>query len=198
MSDYSAKAQPYLNVIAANVFLSQVFRDWLIVGTPAEAIYQGSSVLVDEQRAVRWRRKPTKQPFWSNYHCGLDAACKCRIPESKALESDAIFYFQNVSGRTLALHIEFKHRSELLKYGQSEAYPLRAMCFQERVLYGHPYSIAHDDWALAIFCDEDSLNDPRVQKFQRKISHVEAAEMMKHLGYVSWPSALEGTAFGRP
>ena len=53
MPAYSAKAQPYLDVIAASVFRSQDVRDWLIKGTPAEANYTGSDVLIDEQRAVR-------------------------------------------------------------------------------------------------------------------------------------------------
>ncbi len=63
MPAYSGKAQPYLNAIADGVFASQAVRDWLIKGTPIEPDYIGSSVLIDEQRAVRWQIKPTKQPF---------------------------------------------------------------------------------------------------------------------------------------
>jgi hypothetical protein len=93
MPAYSGKAQPYLDAIAASVFTSREVRNWLIKGTPAEANYVGSSVLTEEQRALRWRAKPTKQPFWANYWCGPDSRCSCRIDGSKGLESDAIFFF---------------------------------------------------------------------------------------------------------
>jgi hypothetical protein len=67
MPAYSGKAQPYLDAIAGGVFTSQDVRDWLIAGTPVGADYAGSSALIDEQRAVRWRIKATKQPCWANY-----------------------------------------------------------------------------------------------------------------------------------
>ena len=66
MPAYSGKAQPFLDAIAESVFTSQAFRDWLIKGTPVEAQYSGAVALTDEQRAVRWRSKPTKQPYWAN------------------------------------------------------------------------------------------------------------------------------------
>lgn len=91
MAAYSEKAQPYLDAIAEGVFGDQKIRDWVIQATPHEAAYFGASVLIDEQRAVRWHAKPTKQPFWANYHCGKDKRCTCRIEGSDALESDAIF-----------------------------------------------------------------------------------------------------------
>lgn len=80
---------------AESVFTSQDVKDWLIKGTPVEVDYVGSRVLIDEQRVVRWRAKPTKQPFWANYWCGRDSSCTCRIEGSKGLESDAIFFFSN-------------------------------------------------------------------------------------------------------
>ena len=80
---YSGKAQPYLDAIAESVFASQTVRDWLIIGTPAERAFTGASVLIDEQRAVRWTTKETKQPFWANYWCGRDSRCTCRIEGSK-------------------------------------------------------------------------------------------------------------------
>jgi hypothetical protein len=109
MPAYSERAQPYLDAIAEGAFTSQDIRDWLIAGTPAEANYAGSGALIDEQRAVRWQIKPTEQPFWANYHCGRDSRCTCRIEGSKALESDAIFFFRNSLDRVLAVHVEFKH-----------------------------------------------------------------------------------------
>ena len=49
MPDYSGKAQPYLDAIAESLFTSQAVRDWLIAGTPVEANYTKSDVLIDEQ-----------------------------------------------------------------------------------------------------------------------------------------------------
>src|SRR5690242_2529465 len=109
MHGYSAKAQSYLDAIAEGVFTSRLVRDWLISGTPFERSYFGSDALIDEQRDVRWYRKQTKQPFWANYHCGKDSACTCRIPGSKGLESDAVFFLRNNLSRVLAVHVEFKH-----------------------------------------------------------------------------------------
>lgn len=177
MPAYSAKAQPYLDAIANSFFLKSQVRDWIIKGTPAEANYSDSDVLIDEQRSVRWRVKPTKQPFWANYWCGRDRRSSCRIEGSKGLESDAIFFLRNRSGRVLALHIEFKHKSEVFGYGQPEAYPLRAECFvrthQERLTMNE-----HHDWATVIFCDASSLTDQRLIHFHRVITHDEAATMI--------------------
>lgn len=176
MPGYSDKAQPYLDAIAESVFTSQAVRDWLIAGTPAEVSYTGAGILIEEQRAVRWRSKPTKQPFWANYFCGRDSRCTCRIEGSKALESDAIFFFQRV-GRVLAVHVEFKHKNESFQFGQPEGYPLRAACFA-KTYRQRPALNAHDDWVTALFCDEGSLSDPRLSYFQRVITHGEAARMI--------------------
>jgi hypothetical protein len=177
MSASSAKAQPYLDAIASSVFMSQDVRDWLITGTSAEPNYVGAGVLFDEQRAVRWRTKPTKQPFWANYWCGRDNRCTCRIDGSKGLESDAIFFFRNASNRILAVHVEFKHPNESFGFGQPEAYPLRAACF---VKTHHERSTLnpHHDWATVIFCGADSLPDERLSHFERVITHDEAATMI--------------------
>lgn len=164
MPAYSGKAQPYLDAIAESVFTSQDVRDWLIAGTPAEANYAKSDVLIDEQRAVRCRVKPTKQPFWANYWCGRDSRCTCRIDGSKGLESDAIFFFRNSSSRILAVHVEFKHRNEAFGFRQPEAYPLRAACFAKT---HHERSTlnAHHDWTTAIFCGAEALSDQRLSHF---------------------------------
>jgi hypothetical protein len=171
MPAYSGKAQRYLDAIAASVFASQHVRDWLIRDTPVESNYIGSSVLFDEQRAVRWCKKPTRQPFWANYWCGRDSQCTCRIEGSKGLESDAIFFFRNSLNRVLAVHVEFKHPNEAFGFGQPEAYPLRAACFSKT----HPERStlnAHHDWTTVIFCGGGSLSDPRLSNFQRVITQL--------------------------
>jgi hypothetical protein len=184
MAAYSEKAQPYLDAIAASVFTSQEVRDWLIAGTPVEASYAGSDALIDEQRAVRWQKKPTKQPFWANYWCGRDSRCTCRIEGSTGLESDAIFFFRNSLGRVLAVHVEFKHANEAFSFGQPEAYPLRAACFA-RTHHERATLNTHDDWATVIFCGAESLLDQRLSHFQRVITHGEAARTIR-----SYPSNI--------
>jgi hypothetical protein len=177
MPPYSGKAQPYLAAIAEGVFTSQGVRDWLIKGTPVEANYVGSGVLFDEQRAVRWRKRRTSQPFWANYHCGLDSRCACRIDGSKALESDAIFFLRNNSGRILAVHTEFKHPKEPFGFGQPEAYPRRAACFVNKHRK-RPTLNEHQDWTTVLFCGPEVLSDYGISWFQRVITHAEAAEMI--------------------
>ncbi len=178
MSRYSSKAQPYLDAIAESVFTSQEIRDWLIAGTPAESKYAGSNILIDEQRAVRWRKNRTEQPFWANYWCGRDSRCTCRIKGSKGLESDAIFFLRNGSARILAVHVEFKHENETFGFGQPEAYPLRAACFA-RTHKDRPTLNAHDDWVTVIFCGNEQRSDQRLSCFQRIITHDEAIRMIK-------------------
>jgi hypothetical protein len=178
MVAYSGKAQPYLDAIAEGVFTSHEVRDWLIKGTPAEASFTGSDVLIEEQRVVRWRSKPTKQPFWANYWCGRDSRCTCRVEGSKGLESDAIFFLRNGSDRILAVHIEFKHPNKAFSLGQAEAYSLRATCFL-KTYHERATLNAHHDWTTVIFCGAKSLSDQRLSHFQRVIMHGEAVEMIR-------------------
>lgn len=175
---YSVKAQPYLDAIAKGVFTSQEVRNWLIKDTPVQVNYAGSDVLFDEHRAVRWKRKRTRQPFWANYWCGRDSLCTCRIAGSKGLESDAIFFFRNHANRTLAVHVEFKHSGEAFTFGQPEAYPLRAICFTQ-THHERPSLNAHNDWTTVIFCGTESLSDPKLSYFQRVITHEEAARVVR-------------------
>jgi hypothetical protein len=177
MPAYAEKAQPYLDAIADAVFNSQGVRDWLIKGTSAESTYAGSRVLIDEQRAVRWRQKATKQPYWANYFCGRDSRCTCRIAGGKGLESDAIFFFRNSSKQILAVHVEFKHPNERFTFGQPEAYPLRAACFV-KTWRERPTLNAHDDWTTVIFCDVKSVSDYTRTYFQRVITHDETGQMI--------------------
>ncbi len=174
MAGYSAKAQPFLDAIAAGVFASTGVRDWLIAGTPAEPDYAGATVLIEEQRAVRWRVTPTLLPFWATYYCRRERNCTCRIAGSVALESDAIFFFRNTWGRVLAVHVEFKHPTETFSFGQPEAYPLRAACFASG-RHLRPTVNPHHDWATVLFCGRGALADPRLCHFQRVITHEEAA-----------------------
>lgn len=178
MPAYSGKAQPYLDAIAGSVFASGAVRDWLIKGTSAASNYTGSSVLFDEQRTQRWQVRPTKQPFWANYWCGLDSRCTCRIPDSKGLESDAIFFFRNSAKRVLAVHVEFKHPGERFGYGQPEAYPLRAACFA-KTYQSRKTVNAHHDWTTVIFCGSETPADPRLKNFERVIFHPEAAKVIE-------------------
>ncbi|WP_024879747.1 MULTISPECIES: hypothetical protein [unclassified Methylosinus] len=177
MAAYSEKAQPFLDAIADAVFNSITVRDWLIRGTRAQAHYAGAPVLIDEQRAVRWRKKPTIQPFWANYHCGKDDRCTCRIAGSRSLESDAIFFFRNTLGHTLALHVEYKHPNEPFRPGQPEGYPLRAACFT-KTHSQRPSLNAHDDWIAILFCGDETLRDSRSRNFDRVITHSEARGMI--------------------
>lgn len=174
---YSQKAQPFLNAIADGIFTSVEVRNWLIAQTNAASSYKSAAILIEEQKAVRWHKKPTLQPFWANYHCGRDADCTCRIVGSKSLESDAIFFLQNGSGRILAVHIEFKHPKEPFGFGQPEGYPMRADCFA-RTHRERSTLNAHDDWITVIFCDEATLSDQRLSHFERVITHREAAAMI--------------------
>lgn len=181
MSAYSAKAQPYLDAIAASAFADVAVRDWLIAGCRHEQAYRGATILNDEQRNVRWKNKPTKQPFWANYWCGKDTSCTCRIAGSKCIESDAIFFIRNELGRGLALHLEFKHRAEAFQFGQPEAYPMRAACFT-RTHPSRKTMNAHHDWITILFCDVSTLDDPRIGHFDRVITHDEAKERI-----LGWP-----------
>lgn len=178
MPAYSGKAQPYLDAIAAGIFSSVVVRNWLIKGTTAELNYSSPDVLIEEQRAKRWAKCPTKQPFWANYWCGRDSRCECRIKDSRGLESDAIFFFRNAIDRILAVHVEFKHSGEAFQYGQPESYPLRAKCFTQ-TWADRPSLNEHHDWTTVIFCGEDSLSDKRLTGFQRVITHAEARQMIE-------------------
>lgn len=183
MIRYSEKAQPFLDAIANAVFNSSAVRDWIIAGTKHEAIYTGSGILTDEQKNIRWRKKPTTQPYWANYFCGKDSRCRCRIKGSKSLESDAIFFFrETTAGRVLAVHVEFKHEGELFSYGQPEGYPLRAKCFAE-TYSARPTLNAHDDWMTVVFCGEKLILEPKIQYFDRAISHAEAAKIIS-----MWPN----------
>jgi hypothetical protein len=93
----------------------------------------------------------------------------CRIEGSKALESDAIFFFRSQSNRVLAVHVEFKHKHEAFGFGQPEGYPLRAACFL-KTLSERPMLNEHHAWTTVLFCDIGTLVDPRLRHFHRVIT----------------------------
>ena len=183
MPAYSGKAQPNLDAIAEGVFSSIGFRNWIIEGTSAAAKYHDALPLIDEQRDVRWAKKPTKQPFWANYWCGRDTRCTCRVYGSKGLESDAIFFLKNENWRRLAIHVEFKHSREQFSFGQAACYPLRADCFSKTHQQRSTLN-AHEDWITVIFCDDAALRKEELECFDRIIRHSDAA------GYLAgWPKS---------
>ncbi|MEZ5755763.1 MAG: hypothetical protein R3D90_13710 [Paracoccaceae bacterium] len=167
---YSAKAQPFLDAIAAGVFSQQEVRDWLVQGTPKTADFTGSRSLHKEQERLR---PETKQPFWANLWCGKDVACTCRIPGSRSLETDALFILESPTQRRLALHVEFKHPRESLQPGQAEGYPLRAACWADKARCPRRV-LPHDEWLTVIFCDATDLSLPSMKAFDRRIAHQDA------------------------
>ena len=175
MVAYSGKAHPYLDAFAAAVFGDGAFRDWVVSGTRTAPDYTGDDVLIDEQRAVRWAKRQTSQPFWANYWCGKDSRCTCRVPGSKGLESDAIFFPRKTSGRVLAVHLEFKLIGEAVGFGQAASYPLRAACFA-RTHAARATLNAHDDWICIVLCGAQGLDDPELKHFDRAILHEEVSQ----------------------
>ena len=177
MPAYSWKAQPFLNAFANAMFKDSDFLPYVLDGTRHFSDYATGSVLHDEQRAVRWKRKPTKQPFWANYHCGKDTLCICRIDGSKGLESDAIFFVRSEVNRVLAIHLEFKRPSEPFEFGQAECYPLRAACFAATHAERKAVN-AHDDWMTVLLCGNADRGKPGTSHFDRVLSH---DDMRDHL-----------------
>jgi hypothetical protein len=158
---YSSWAQPYLDAIAAGVFGQQAVRDGLVAGTAMAGRYHGAQL-----------RRGTRKPFWANLFCGRDAACTCRVPGSRALESDALFVLKAASGQRLAVHVEFKHPQEAWQPGQAEGYPLRAACWANRARCPARV-VPHDDWLCVAFCGDGQA--AALAAFDRVISHAEAA-----------------------
>lgn len=183
MPGYSAKAQPFLDAVAEAIFASRAIRKWLLQGTDHWRAYADAEVLYEEQYEVRCGKNKMIQPFWANYWCGKDKNCACRIEGSNALESDAIFFLRNTSGRVLAMHLEFKHANEPFGYGQPEAYPLRGACFAETHKVRQNLN-SHEDWMCVLICDKTTLGDERVSHFHRVITHQEASQR-----FPRWPAS---------
>ena len=97
-----------------------------------------------------------------------------------------MFFLQAKSGRSLGIHVEFKHAGEPLLPGQAEGYPLRADCWASRSQ--RPKTVVpHDDWLTVIFCADAETQEPAVAPFDRHIGHVEARMMIPGYPAVSGP-----------
>jgi hypothetical protein len=174
MTVYSARAKPCLDAIALAAFTEERVRNWILTGTKHEATYHDVASLHELQRK---RRPKTKQPFYVNYWCGRDKRCICRIEESTSLETDLMLFLKSNAGRTLGVHVEFKHPRERLSHGQAEGYPLQAACWC-RGDYRPGTVIPHDDWLNVMFCADGELDGPALVSFDRRIGHDEAREMI--------------------
>ena len=80
-------AQPYLDAIARGMRDQAGLRAFMLEATPYADAYTGSELLWQEQSTTREKKKSMRCPFWSNYFCGLDGRCTCRIEGSKSLSS---------------------------------------------------------------------------------------------------------------
>ena len=179
MSAYSARAQPYLDALAAAVFAEVHVRDWLVAGTAMEGPYRGAASLHGEQAA---RRRPMRQPFYCNYWCGRDRRCTCRVAGARGLETDMMVFLQAPTGRRLGISIEMKAPGDRLKPGQAACYALRAACWCEGRT-GYAAIVPHDDWLTAILCPDADLDGPDIAAFDRAIGHGEAARIV-----TGWPA----------
>lgn len=168
---YGHRAQPMLDSLAQAAFGLGAVRDWLVAGTRVEGAYTGAASLHAAQAALR---PGTKQPFYCNYHCGRDAACTCRPPGSRGLETDLMLFLQGKGGRVLAVHVEYKHPGEALAHGQARAYPMRAACWCAGD-YRPRRVMAHDDWLTVILCDPARHGEADLAQFDRVVTHAEAA-----------------------
>jgi hypothetical protein len=173
---YQKKAQPYLAAIARGVRDKATSRAFLLEKTEYEQSYAAAKPLWREQ----WKKRdPTESmlcPFWSNYWYEPCASCNCRINNSVSMEIDAMFFLQNVEGKTLAVHIEMKRDRESLSIGQAEAYRPRAACYrdQRRVRKG---LLAHDHFITVLFCGIGT-DIPLIERhFDRVILHESARNM---------------------
>ncbi len=175
----SHTAQPYLDAIAAAIHAGQDIRDWLVAGTRGDA-WRGALSLHDRQHALR--RKGQKQPFYCNYHCGLDSRCTCRPDGTTALETDLMAFLAHDTGKVLALHLEFKHHREPLKPGQAAAYPMRAACWA-RGDHCPRTVMPHDAWMTVIVCDPAFHPAAELAHFDRVLSHADAATRIP-----GWPA----------
>lgn len=179
MSAYSARAQPYLDAVAAAAFGQQGVRDGLVSGTALADRYRGSASLHAQQAA---RRKPMRQPFYSTYWCGRDRACTCRVEGARGLETDMMLFVQAQDGRRLGISVEMKASGDRLRPGQAACYALRAACWCEGRT-GYSAIVPHDDWMTVILCPDADLGDGDVALFDRAIGHGAAAQRI-----AGWPT----------
>ncbi|MES2333783.1 MAG: hypothetical protein V4551_03795 [Pseudomonadota bacterium] len=171
---YSPVATGFLEHICLAAFDSQSVRDWLVEGTSKAEEFSGAASLHQEQSE---RRGAMKGPFFTNYWWGDRVIGLCRPEGSKACEVDAMLFLEAGTGARLAIHIEHKRAGERFKFGQAEAYPLRAARFADR-RFCPPQLVPHDEWMTLIFCDDAELGAEGLAYFERRIGHGEAREML--------------------
>lgn len=171
MARYSERVQPMIDGVVRSLFTDASFRAWVLEGTHHAEAYSGAEPLMKQQHALR---PNTRQPFYSNYFCGRDSRCTCRVPGSRSLETDAMVFLRSSTGRILGLHIEVKRPGEPLGFGQAEGYPLRAACWAEGGR--KPRTVpAHHDWLTVLVCGRELLADQRVRHFDRVLLHADLA-----------------------
>ena len=130
-SHYQPRAQPYLDAFVDAMLHNQNARAELVRSTSLEREFSETTVPFKEQHASRDPSDKMKQPFWANYWSEPCARCDCRPPGSKTMEIDALIFLRNVSGKVLAVHVEFKADDERLSDDQARAYAPRAQCYLE-------------------------------------------------------------------
>lgn len=181
MSNYSSRAQPFMDAFATSLFLRSETRNWLFKGTQLETAFLGSRSLHEEQRN---RRAKTKQPFYCNYWCGRDKKCSCRVAGAKGLETDMMAFFENSGGRRAGVSFEFKSPGDKLSPGQAACYPLRAECWKAgRTNYSA--IIPHDDTLTVLVAPDEDLAHPDTVHFQKKIGFSEASKQI-----TDWPNGV--------
>lgn len=181
---YQKQAQPYLAAIARGIKDSVTSRAFLLEGTEYEHSYAGAKPLWQEQWKKRDQSDSMVCPFWSNYWYEPCQSCNCRIDNSVSMEIDAMFFLQNLEGKTLAVHVEMKPDREPLSLGQAEAYRPRAACYrdQRRERKG---LLPHDHIMTVLFCGTGTDIPSVAPYFDRVILHETARNLFP--GYPASP-----------
>lgn len=171
---YSGRVQPFIDAFVLGLFDDAGLRRHIFAETRLESAYAETSAL----RAEQHRARPgTKQPYYSNYRCGKDSRCTCRIEGSRALESDAIVLVENNKGRRCAIHIEVKREGEGFSFGQPEAYRLRAECWASGSY--RPDSLpAHQDWLAICTHGQDLAHHQGLASFDKTFTHRDLSQLI--------------------
>jgi hypothetical protein len=172
-SKYQPAAQPYLDAIARSIRDSAQARVYLLEGTVHALAYASADPLWNEQRRRRDPSDRMKAPFWANYWSEPCPSCDCRIDLSVSMEIDAMFFFRNAEGRTLAIHVEMKRDRQAFSVGQAEAYRPRAACYRDRRRVRKSV-LDHDDFVTVLFCGAGTDVPEAGRHFDRVISHESA------------------------
>ncbi len=169
-SKYQTNAQQFLDAIAHFLTTEPVGINFLLENTKFTNAYSNSLLLWDEQRQSRDPTNRMKAPFWANYWFEPCDHCNCRTGKSVSMETDAIFFIENIHKQRLALHIEFKRDREPFSDGQADAYRPRALCFQQSGRQRNTL-LAHDHFLTILFCGEETDLLEASKHFDRVITH---------------------------